>query len=77
MGGASALEKRNGRERWRRSATISLRAAVKPPAAPVREALVRRYGPVAGAGVQFAEAFELCEYGSRLTPEELDELFPR
>ena len=42
---------------------------------PVREALRKRYGAKAD-GVQNAEAFELCEYGRRPTPEELSALFP-
>jgi LmbE family N-acetylglucosaminyl deacetylase len=50
--------------RWTRSAT---------PA--VREALIRRYGQARGCAVEHAEAFELCEYGSRPTPEELERIF--
>lgn len=48
----------------------------RPIAEPVREALRRRYGAKADA-VQHAEAFELCEYGRRPSPEELSRLFPR
>ncbi len=33
-------------------------------------------GPEKGKAVKSAEAFELCEYGSRPTPEELRKLFP-
>ncbi|MDB5239498.1 MAG: hypothetical protein JWP57_123, partial [Spirosoma sp.] len=29
-----------------------------------------------GRNVKFAEAFELCQYGSQPTPEELKKLFP-
>ena len=36
MDGATVLEKRYGRERWRSSETTSRRAAVKPPEAPPR-----------------------------------------
>jgi LmbE family N-acetylglucosaminyl deacetylase len=46
-----------------------------PLGEPVREALRKRYGVKADA-VQNAEAFELCEYGRRPTPEELSALFP-
>ncbi len=42
-----------------------------------RAELTERYGPEAAAGVTFAEAFELSEYGARLRPEKLDTLFPR
>jgi LmbE family N-acetylglucosaminyl deacetylase len=47
-----------------------------PLAETVREALRRRYGAEADA-VHSAEAFELCEYGSRPQGEELARLFPR
>jgi LmbE family N-acetylglucosaminyl deacetylase len=46
-----------------------------PVGEPLREALRKRYGAKADA-VQNAEAFELCEYGRRPTPEELSALFP-
>ena len=42
----------------------------------VRAALERRYGSQASQ-VRHAEAFELCEYGRRLRPEELEGLFPK
>jgi N-acetylglucosamine malate deacetylase 1 len=41
-----------------------------------REQLMALYGPEAGAKVQFAEAFELCEYGRQPSREELKQLFP-
>ena len=41
----------------------------------VREALVRWYGPEASR-YRYAEAFEVCEYGRRPTPEEIRRLFP-
>jgi LmbE family N-acetylglucosaminyl deacetylase len=41
-----------------------------------RDALVQWYGPERGNAVQYAEAFELCEYGRRATTEELKQLFP-
>lgn len=47
----------------------------RPLGEPVREALRKRYAAKADA-VQNAEAFELCEYGRRPTPEELSALFP-
>jgi hypothetical protein len=34
------------------------------------------YGEERGGKVQYAEAFEICEYGRMPTPEELRELFP-
>jgi len=41
-----------------------------------RDALVKWYGPERGKDVKYAEAFEVCEYGRRPTPEELKKLFP-
>jgi LmbE family N-acetylglucosaminyl deacetylase len=41
-----------------------------------REVLVRLYGPERGARIRYAEAFEGCEYGSRLTPDLIPQLFP-
>jgi N-acetylglucosamine malate deacetylase 1 len=41
-----------------------------------REKLVQLYGPEQGARVVCAEAFEVCEYGRRPSPDELRALFP-
>ncbi len=41
-----------------------------------REELVDRYGPERGKAVQYAEAFEICEYGRQPTKEEISTLFP-
>ncbi|MBP89351.1 MAG: GlcNAc-PI de-N-acetylase [Planctomycetaceae bacterium] len=41
-----------------------------------REALVRWYGEEKGKAVKYAEAFEVCEYGSRPSDARLKELFP-
>src|SRR5262249_38699357 len=43
---------------------------------PYRSKLVERYGAEKGNAVRFAEAFEVCEYGSEPSPERLKELFP-
>jgi LmbE family N-acetylglucosaminyl deacetylase len=42
----------------------------------VRAALVKYYGPDAGAKVRYAEAFEICEYGSRPDHAGILRLFP-
>ena len=42
-----------------------------------RDLLVKRYGEERGKAMRYAEAFELCEYGSPASWEVLDELFPR
>ncbi|GIV77529.1 MAG: hypothetical protein KatS3mg050_1923 [Litorilinea sp.] len=41
-----------------------------------REKLVALYGEEQGRRVQYAEAFEACEYGAPLTPEAMRRLFP-
>jgi LmbE family N-acetylglucosaminyl deacetylase len=42
----------------------------------VRAALVKYYGPDAGAKAQHAEAFEICEYGRRPSQAEIMRMFP-
>src|SRR6185295_12100271 len=46
------------------------------PAKKHRAALERYYGAEAAGKVRFAEAFEICEYGRRPTPDEILKLFP-
>ncbi len=41
-----------------------------------RQALIRWYGEERGEAVKYAEAFEICEYGRRPSPEEIRKLFP-
>ena len=41
-----------------------------------REKLVELYGPELGKQIQYAEAFEVCEYGRQPSKTELLELFP-
>jgi N-acetylglucosamine malate deacetylase 1 len=41
-----------------------------------RADLIAAYGEARGAGVRSAEAFQLCEYGSQPSAEELRKLFP-
>lgn len=42
----------------------------------VRQALEKYYGAATAAKVQYAEAFEICEYGSRPGPDDIKRLFP-
>jgi hypothetical protein len=42
----------------------------------VRASLEKWYGKEYAAKVQHAEAFEICEYGSRPTEDNLKKLFP-
>lgn len=46
------------------------------PSQAVREALVKWYGPEKGNAVRHAEAFEICEYGTRPDEALLRTLFP-
>jgi LmbE family N-acetylglucosaminyl deacetylase len=48
-----------------------------PIPAAVRAALVARYGADQGGKIQHAEAFQLCEYGSRASLDQLQRLFPK
>jgi LmbE family N-acetylglucosaminyl deacetylase len=41
-----------------------------------REQLAQAYGEQAADKIRYAEAFEICEYGRRPTPEEIRQLFP-
>ncbi len=41
-----------------------------------RDLLVARYGAERGGRVRHAQAFEVCQYGSPLTPEARDRFFP-
>jgi LmbE family N-acetylglucosaminyl deacetylase len=41
-----------------------------------RDKLIELYGEEKGKKVRYAEAFELCEYGSRASPGKLKQLFP-
>lgn len=53
------------------------RPAIRPAktAARFRADLIKRYGE-AGKKIRFAEAFELCEYGTQVPQDKLSELFP-
>jgi LmbE family N-acetylglucosaminyl deacetylase len=42
----------------------------------LRDALVKWYGPEAAMKIKYAEAFEICEYGSQPSENDLRRLFP-
>lgn len=46
------------------------------PAVKYRSKLVERYGELKGMHTNFAEAFSVCEYGTPLTADNQDTLFP-
>lgn len=58
------------RRQWLRKSRLA-----RTPAAPMREALRKWYGAQADS-IKFAEAFEVCEYGSRPSEQDLRRLFP-
>jgi hypothetical protein len=62
-----------GRKNFIRDWLIELDAEV---ANSYRDLLLHRYGEQRGSGIKYAEAFELCQYGSQPSAVELNELFP-
>jgi LmbE family N-acetylglucosaminyl deacetylase len=42
-----------------------------------RDALIRNYGEERGRQIKYAQAFEICEYGRRVNPDDLKGMFPR
>jgi LmbE family N-acetylglucosaminyl deacetylase len=64
-----------GKAARRKKVLDELRAAFGSKAEKFRKQLEKRYGKKA-AKIEYAEGFELCEYGRQPTPEELDKLFP-
>ncbi len=61
------------RRAWLRQ---SLDRRLRRDAERFRDKLLARYGPAAGSRVQYAEAFEWCEYGAPRTEAALARLFP-
>ncbi len=65
-----------GREERRKQVHERIAQRDKGVAQKYRDKLVELYGQEKAKGIQHAEAFELCEYGRRPSPEELRRLFP-
>ncbi len=53
-----------------------LQKRVAKPNPEVQKSLMKWYGPTRAAKVLYAEAFEICEYGSQPTEADLRNLFP-
>jgi N-acetylglucosamine malate deacetylase 1 len=53
-----------------------LETEMTTPATLYRQKLIDVYGKERGSKIHYAEAFEVCEYGGRLTPEVKARLFP-
>jgi LmbE family N-acetylglucosaminyl deacetylase len=62
-----------GRKAWLKARWAERQSA---EANRFRDVLTRLYGEDRGKAVQFAETFELCEYGSRPNADEIKQLFP-
>ena len=45
-------------------------------AARFRKELIEKYGEERGSKIRYAEAFEVCEYGTQLTEEMKKKYFP-
>ena len=65
-----------GREARRKQQNDRTAGRDKAVADKYRNKLIELYGPEKGKAVQYAEAFEICEYGRRPSMEELKKLFP-
>ena len=69
---------KQGTEREARRKTVRDRFArrAESVANKYRAKLIELYGEEKGKKIRYAEAFELCEYGSRASPDKLKQLFP-
>jgi N-acetylglucosamine malate deacetylase 1 len=65
-----------GREARKREVSERFARRAEAIANKYRSKLIELYGPEKGKKVRHAEAFELCEYGSRPSKEQLKKLFP-
>ena len=65
-----------GREERRQQLSRRFERRWEGVANKYRPKLIELYGEKKGKKVKYAEAFELCEYGRRPSPEELKNLFP-
>jgi hypothetical protein len=68
---------KEGPEREQRKRQVKARFAARNErvADKYREKLIELYGEDKGKKVEYAEAFELCEYGRRASKEELQQMF--
>jgi LmbE family N-acetylglucosaminyl deacetylase len=77
-GGHEGLVPKNEKEleEARKRVRESFRSRFKGIANSYRDKLIELYGEEKGRKVQYAEAFEVCEYGSRPSREQLKKMFP-
>ncbi|MEO8520241.1 MAG: PIG-L family deacetylase, partial [Acidobacteriota bacterium] len=65
-----------GKARRRDQVREGFRKRFASTATQYRDKLVELYGPERGKAIQYAEAFEISEYGHRPNAEEIRRLFP-
>jgi len=65
-----------GREQRRKQQRERTAGRDRAVARKYRDKLAELYGPEKAKDIQYAEAFEICEYGRRPSPQELKTLFP-
>ena len=77
-GGHERLVPKNEKEleEARKRVREAFRSRFKSVANRYRDKLVELYGEEKGRKVKYAEAFEVCEYGSRPSREQLKKMFP-
>jgi LmbE family N-acetylglucosaminyl deacetylase len=71
-----ALETPEGKKARVEVVRNSFKNRFKGIADSCRDKLIELYGPESGSKVQYAEAFEICEYGRKPSKEDLKRLFP-
>ncbi len=71
-----ALDDPVEREKKREQVRANFRRRFAGIANKYRDKLIELYGEEAGKQVQYAEAFEICEYGRRPSAEDIRKLFP-
>jgi LmbE family N-acetylglucosaminyl deacetylase len=65
-----------GKEARRKQVRDRFSARFSATANKFRTRLAEWYGPERAAGIKYAEAFEVCEYGRQPSKEEIRQLFP-
>jgi len=64
------------REARRKAMHYRFKRRAESVANKYRAKLIELYGEEKGKKIRYAEAFELCEYGGRASPDKLKQLFP-
>jgi len=78
MGSEETLKQRHADDPAARRAWLGERRKISNSrtADRYRDTLTKWYGPEKAGAVKYAEAFEICEYGRRPSPEQIRRLFP-